>query len=89
MKRNRSTAEQCKEISQGYAVFAYPWNTPLNLNVAPLEGVEDSSHPSRVGPIAVFPIPGVRTKRVPLANFLAPLRGAEQLLFITYFFKLL
>ena len=41
MKRNRSTAERCKEISQGYAFCAYPWYWENRYG----------AHPGRVGGI--------------------------------------
>src|SRR5262245_54510660 len=43
---------------------------------APRKGVEDSSHPGRGADVDRLLFPGVRKKRVPLAKFLAPLRGA-------------
>ena len=31
----KRTAERCTEISQGYAFFAYPWNTSTTQESAP------------------------------------------------------
>jgi len=53
------TAERCKEISQGYAFFAYPWDTSTTQESAPRRGVEDPSHPFRVRLFLGFTQPGV------------------------------
>src|SRR4030095_8628905 len=51
-----------------------PGTAPIRL-LRILKGCEDSSHPCRGARLLIFPRPGVRTKRVLLANFLPPLRG--------------
>src|SRR5437867_4540039 len=71
------TPEAWSEISQGYAFFAYPWHFTHTNDRTPagVRGVRDTL--SGCGFQSCRRIPGVRKKRVPLANFLAPLRGAE------------
>src|SRR5438552_424503 len=71
------TAERCWEISQGYAFFAYPWNTSTLWNPHPERVSRTPRTPCRGRDSWCVSIPGVRKKRVPLANLLAPLRGAS------------
>src|SRR5437867_12088826 len=70
------TPEAWSEISQGYAFFAYPWHFTHTNDRTPagVRGVRDTL--SGCAFWSCRRIPGVRKKRVPLANFLAPLRGA-------------
>jgi hypothetical protein len=46
---------------------------------APGKGARKSSHPCRGAPFRGDRYPGVREKRVPLANLLAPFRGVPYL----------
>ena len=65
----------CWEISQGYAFFAYPWNTSTLWNPHPERVSRTPRTPAGVR-FLVRLNTRVRKKRVPLANLLAPLRGA-------------
>jgi hypothetical protein len=69
------TTELCKEISQGYAVFCVPLEDEISQTVHPDKGAGIPRTLVRVR-ILRLKKPGVREKRVPLANVLAPLRGA-------------
>ena len=64
-------------ISQGYAFFAYPWNIFDNSGIRTLKGCRGLLAPLPGCDSWYVSLPGVRKKRVPLANLLAPLRGAE------------
>ena len=70
------TAERCEEISPGYAFFAYPWDWEAP-RIAPRQGCEESSTPFQGAVPSLVMQPGVRKKRVPLANLPARLRRAQ------------
>src|SRR5438876_5150651 len=75
--RHFRTAERCWEISQGYAFFAYPLEYFDNSGIRTLKGCRGLLAPLPGCDSWGVSIPGVRKKRVPLANLLAPLRGAR------------
>src|SRR5262245_66340086 len=87
--RHRSTLEKCTvgtpeacwDDSQGYASFAHPWKEN-GSRFAPRTGCEESSTPLRGAVLRVERIPGVRKRRVPLANIPARLQRAGSLISI-------
>src|SRR5438552_9039638 len=70
------TAEWCWEISQGYAFLRTP-GILRHSAIRTLKGCRGLLAPLPGCDSWCVSIPGLRKKRVPLANLLAPLRGAE------------
>src|SRR6185436_18091479 len=72
----QATPKGCGDISQGLSEQSErnPWWTGLH-QVCTLKACKDFLAHLRRAVVSVFVGPGVRNKRVPLANFLAPLRG--------------
>src|SRR5690242_11732876 len=70
------TPEACWDISQAYASFAYAWTVSEDRNRTP-KGWRGFLAPLPGCDVDLVFFPGVRKKRVPLANIPARLRRAQ------------
>src|SRR5437867_13452116 len=85
------TPEACQEISRGLSERqrAQPRLSENQEQPHPGKGASSPRHPFRVRILELWTYPGVRKKRVPLANLLAPLRGAVREVIVKKVFLLL